>query len=330
MRVQVACDAVVTPAPAFLAVGVGPVGVPARGGESPDPVTTVPTPSAAATGTSRVRCTPTAGRQCGGTGVASCVPVGCPRPGSVTGVSQSLLDHDLALGHRLVAGADEAGRGCLAGPIVCAAVCFDVTGLDDEGRSEVAALEDSKRLTSRRRAVLADVVMRRARQVVVVSANARSIDAHGLHATNLRIMREALAALDPPPGIILVDGFHLGEAAPPHRRLVRGDATSAAVAAASVIAKEARDRLMRGPAAAAYPGYGFDRHVGYITAAHVAAVRTMGPTPLHRRSFRSRAYDDDMTLFGDAASYDGPNQPGPPGRHGHCPGPRVGTSSGLR
>lgn len=207
------------------------------------------------------------------------------------------LRHDLALGHRLVAGADEAGRGCLAGPIVAAAVCLDLHALGAEGLEEIAALDDSKRLTPRRRAHLAGVVMRRARQVVVVSATSRSIDAHGLHATNIRIMRRALERLDPAPGIALVDGFRLGDDAPPHQRLVKGDATSAAVAAASVIAKEARDRLMKGPAAAAYPDYGFEGHVGYITAAHTAAVRAAGPSPIHRMSFRSSAYGEDMTLF---------------------------------
>ncbi|MBU6363199.1 MAG: ribonuclease HII [Acidobacteria bacterium] len=208
-----------------------------------------------------------------------------------------LLAHDLALGHPLVAGADEAGRGCLAGPIVAAAVCLDLLAVGDDGMRELAALDDSKRLTPRRRAALVGVVMRHARQVVVVCASARSIDADGLHATNIRIMREALAALSPEPGVALVDGFHLGDDAPPHRKVIKGDATSAAIAAASVIAKESRDRLMRGPAAALYPEYGFDGHVGYITAAHTEAVRRLGPCPLHRRSFRSSAYGDDLTLF---------------------------------
>lgn len=217
-------------------------------------------------------------------------------PAALQGASP-LLAHDMALGHPLVAGADEAGRGCLAGPIVAAAVCLDLLAIDGEGMAELAGLDDSKRLTPRRRAALVGVVMRRARQVVVISASARSIDADGLHATNIRIMREALAALRPQPGVALVDGFHLGDDAPPHRKVIKGDATSAAIAAASVIAKEARDRLMRGPAATLYPGYGFEGHVGYITAAHSDAVRQLGPCPLHRRSFRSSAYGDDLTLF---------------------------------
>jgi ribonuclease HII len=217
------------------------------------------------------------------------MPAARPRP--------SLLDHDMGLGHRLVAGADEAGRGCLAGPIVAAAVCLDVHGLSSAARAVLDGLDDSKRLSPRRRAALVGEVMRHAVQVVVVSASARSIDAHGLHATNISVMRRALAALDPAPGIALVDGFALGPDAPPHRRVVKGDATSAAIAAASVVAKQARDRLMQGPAAAAYPSYGFDRHVGYITAAHTAAVRLHGPCPIHRLSFRSSAYGDPLTLF---------------------------------
>jgi len=209
----------------------------------------------------------------------------------------ALIAHDMGLGGRFVAGADEAGRGCLAGPIIAAAVCLDTQRLGGDVRRDLAGLDDSKRLTRRRRAGLVGAVMRHAAQVVVISASARSIDADGLHATNIRIMRDALARLDPPPDIALVDGFELGPDAPPHRRVIKGDATSAAIAAASIIAKEARDRLMRGPAAAAYPGYGFEGHVGYITAAHTQAVRDLGPSPLHRRSFRSRAYGDDLTLF---------------------------------
>lgn len=208
-----------------------------------------------------------------------------------------LLAHDLAFRVSLVAGADEAGRGCLAGPIVAAAVCLDVHRLGDDAMRDLAALNDSKRLTPRSRAGLVGAVMIHARQVVVVSASARSIDTHGLHVTNIRIMRDALAYLDPVPDIALVDGFDLGAGAVSHRRVIKGDATSAAIAAASVIAKEARDRLMRGPAASAFPGYGFEGHVGYITAAHIQAVRDIGPSPLHRRSFRSRAYGDDLTLF---------------------------------
>ncbi|MSO44998.1 MAG: ribonuclease HII [Thermoleophilia bacterium] len=209
----------------------------------------------------------------------------------------ALLRHDSTLGVRRVAGVDEAGRGCLAGPIVAAAVCLDFAQLTPAALADLATLDDSKRLSRTVRAGLVGMVLRHAYQVVVVSASARSIDADGLHRTNLRIMCDCLAALDPVPDIAFVDGFSLGPDAPPHHPVVKGDATSAAIAAASVIAKETRDRLMRGPMATAYPGYGFEGHVGYITAAHTAAVRRLGPSPIHRRSFRSSAYGDGLTLF---------------------------------
>lgn len=173
---------------------------------------------------------------------------------------------------------------------MAAAVCLDVRTLGAAARHDLARLDDSKRLSPRVRADLAGVVMRHAEQVVVVSACVPSIDRDGLHRTNVRLMADALRALDPAPDICLVDGFDLGPSAPAHQRMIRGDATSAAIAAASVVAKETRDRLMRGPAARAHPGYGFERHVGYITTVHRDAVRSLGPTALHRRSFRSSAY----------------------------------------
>ncbi len=239
-----------------------------------------------------MRATPSAVGFPGATGRAGSVARMVLNPGI-----PPLIAHDMALGLALVAGADEAGRGCLAGPIVAAAVCLDMTALDSSALDALRGLDDSKRLTARRRAALVPAILRIAHQVVVVSAPPRAIDTDGLHATNLRIIRRALAMLDPVPGIALVDGFALGDDAPPHRQVVRGDSTSAAIAAASVIAKETRDRLMRGPAAAAYGDYGFERHVGYITAEHSEAVRTWGPTPLHRRSFRTAAYGGDPTLF---------------------------------
>jgi ribonuclease HII len=189
-----------------------------------------------------------------------------------------------------VAGADEAGRGCLAGPLVVAAVCLDLTGLSRSARLLLTDLDDSKRLSPETRERLAAAIVRVADQVIVVSACAPTIDRDGLHVTNLRLLREALAALDPAPEACLVDGFRLGAAAPAHRAVVGGDRRSACIAAASVVAKATRDRLMHGPAATSHPGYGFDRHVGYATTAHRDAIRAHGPSPLHRRSFASPAY----------------------------------------
>jgi ribonuclease HII len=201
-----------------------------------------------------------------------------------------LFAHDRSLGERWVAGADEAGRGCLAGPLVAAAVCLDLAALSHSGRRALADLDDSKRLSPECRERLAVAIWSHARQVVVVSASSTTVDRDGLHRTNLRLLARALAGLQPPPQACLVDGFRLGPDAPPHRAIVDGDAKSAAVAAASVIAKTTRDRLMCGPAASAYPDFGFDRHVGYATPEHHAALRLSGLSPLHRRSFQSVAY----------------------------------------
>jgi ribonuclease HII len=117
------------------------------------------------------------------------------------------------------------------------------------------------------------------------------IDRDGLHKCNLRGLRETLWACRP-ADVSLVDGFKLGPLAPPHRALVDGDTKSAAIAAASIVAKVTRDRYMR-TADAMYPGYGFASHVGYITKSHTREVRERGPCEIHRRSWRARAYLTD-------------------------------------
>ena len=207
-----------------------------------------------------------------------------------------LFRFDRSLGARVVAGADEAGRGCLAGPLVAAAVAFDLAVLDLDARRDLAELDDSKRLSPAAREELASAVMRHARQVVVMSACAPTLDRDGLHRSNLRSLAVCLDKIDPRADVCIVDGFRLPPPAPPHRAVVDGDARSAAVAAASVIAKTTRDRLMAGPVCDAWPGFGFDRHVGYSTRQHQEALRSSGLTPIHRRSFRSVAYTE-LRLF---------------------------------
>ncbi len=118
----------------------------------------------------------------------------------------------------------------------------------------------------------------------------RAIDLNGLHRSNLAGLRAVLADLHPPAEACLVDGFRLGPTAPPHRAVVDGDARSAAIAAASIVAKVVRDRVMR-RLDALYPNYGFVSHVGYITPAHNRAVRSFGPSELHRRSFQAACYE---------------------------------------
>ena len=200
-----------------------------------------------------------------------------------------LLAHDRGLGARLVAGADEAGRGCLAGPLVAAAVCLDMERLRGSRCAPLGMLDDSKRHTEARREELFEAVVACAEQIAVIAVPASDIDRRGLHRSNLHALGAALCALEPEPDVCLTDGFSVPGCARPHRRVVGGDATSAAIAAASIVAKVTRDRFMR-RVAPRYPGFGFDQHVGYITAEHTRAVRELGPTPLHRRSFEAMAY----------------------------------------
>jgi ribonuclease HII len=128
-----------------------------------------------------------------------------------------------------------------------------------------------------------------ARGIAVRVISHGEIDRAGLHRSNLAGLRAVLAALSPPAEACLVDGFRLGPAAPPHTAVVDGDERSAAIAAASVVAKVTRDRLMR-RLDALYPHYGFASHVGYITPGHSAVVRDRGPCELHRRSFQALCY----------------------------------------
>jgi len=192
---------------------------------------------------------------------------------------------------RYVAGTDEAGRGCLAGPLVAAAVLLDYEGLSHSDRRALSGLHDSKQMTEERRLEMYPCVLRAAARVSVVIRCAAGIDRRGLHVTNIEALSLALERLAPPEAeaICLVDGFRLPRCEVPHRRVVRGDATSAAIAAASVIAKVTRDRYMR-EVADLHPGWGFEEHVGYSTPEHRQAIEEIGISPLHRRSFQSVAY----------------------------------------
>jgi len=205
--------------------------------------------------------------------------------------SRRLFAFDRGLGSRYVAGADEAGRGCLAGPLVAAAVLLDYESLSHSDRRALSGLHDSKQMTEERRLEMYPCVLRAAARVSVVVRCAAGIDRRGLHVTNVEALSLALERLGPPAeeAICLVDGFRLHNCAIPHRRVVKGDATSAAIAAASVIAKVTRDRYMR-DVAPRHPGWGFEEHVGYSTPEHRQAIEEIGISPLHRRSFQSVAY----------------------------------------
>lgn len=197
-----------------------------------------------------------------------------------------LLRHDRGHG-RWVAGADEAGRGALAGPLVCAAVLLDVEALRDRRARPLARLNDSKQLTHEQREELFGAVVAAAASVAVRVVPAAEIDRVGLHRSNLDGLRGCLAQLAAQADACLVDGFPLGGGAPAHRHIIDGDTKSAAIAAASIVAKVTRDRLMH-RLDPLHPEYGFRDHVGYITRAHEAAVRAHGPCVQHRRSFAAK------------------------------------------
>jgi ribonuclease HII len=200
-----------------------------------------------------------------------------------------LLRFDRALETPFVAGADEAGRGALAGPLVTAAVLLDHDRLRGHACAALGELDDSKQRTRETRERLLDAVLSCASAVSVVAIPSGEIDRAGLHRSNLRGLARALELLDPPAGAsLLVDGFRV-PLARQHRAIVDGDAKSAAIAAASIVAKVTRDRLMR-RMDALYPHYGFSSHVGYITPGHSAIVRERGPSRIHRRSFQALCY----------------------------------------
>lgn len=203
-----------------------------------------------------------------------------------------LFAYDRELGAGSVAGADEAGRGCLAGPIVAAGVILDRRCIEGLGDGSLAGLNDSKKMTAVARERLYPVIMRCASRVCVVMRSSRYIDDNGLHVSNIEILGRALSGLGAgPDAVCLVDGFFLPDCEVTHRKLVKGDSTSAAVAAASVIAKVTRDRYMV-RAGLLYPEYGFEGHKGYASDEHREAIREKGPTPIHRLSFDSAAYGD--------------------------------------
>lgn len=201
-----------------------------------------------------------------------------------------LFRFDQRFGCRWVAGADEAGRGCLAGPLVAAAVLLDYDRLGPEQRRMLAGLDDSKKKTVEEREALYPAVLAAAERVAVTARCAPGIDARGLHVTNLQALADCLGQVARPGAKCLSDGFRLGSRCQvPHEAVVGGDSRSAAIAAASVVAKVSRDRYME-RAAERYPGWDFDGNVGYSTPEHREAIMRNGISDLHRRSFASTAY----------------------------------------
>jgi ribonuclease HII len=177
-----------------------------------------------------------------------------------------------------IAGCDEVGRGCLAGPVVAGAVILDP-------ECHIPGLADSKTITAAERERLHDLIARKALAWSVAWAEPEEIDTINIHQASLQAMRRAVLAIAPLPDMVLVDAFRIPDLDIAQRGVLHGDRRCAAIAAASIVAKVTRDRQMM-----SYherdPRYGYDRHKGYATADHRAAVERYGYSPLHRRSFR--------------------------------------------
>lgn len=181
-------------------------------------------------------------------------------------------------GFTKVAGADEAGRGALAGPLVAAAVILP-------GEFDLDGIRDSKLLSSAQRERAYARILAHATSIAVCRATPQRIDGYGLHRSNLALLRRAVRTLDVQPDYVLVDGFPPGRIPVPCLSIKKGDLVAASVAAASIVAKVVRDRSMR-RYHRRWPEYGFDHNKGYGTPDHLTALDRLGPTPIHRLSFR--------------------------------------------
>jgi ribonuclease HII len=182
------------------------------------------------------------------------------------------------VGFAHVAGVDEVGRGCLAGPVVAAAVVLHPD-------KHIAGVCDSKLVRAEERERLRDVIVRHAVTWAVALAEPVEIDLINIHQASLRAMQRAILSLAPLPDIVLVDAFRVPDLPMAQRGVLHGDRRCSAIAAASIVAKVARDRLML-ELHGRDPRYGFDRHKGYATADHLSAVARFGYSDVHRRSFR--------------------------------------------
>lgn len=199
---------------------------------------------------------------------------------------RELFDYDTVLRREypVICGVDEAGRGPLAGDVYAAAVV-----LDDE--TLIDYLNDSKKISESRREMLYDEIIARAKAYCIATATVGEIDSLNILNATMLAMKRAVSGLGMTPDMALVDGNRLPEFDIPARTVIKGDATSASIAAASVLAKVARDRYMR-VLAAKYPEYRFEQHKGYGTALHCEMLRQFGPSEVHRRSFLKKILGD--------------------------------------
>jgi len=182
-----------------------------------------------------------------------------------------------AMGISLVAGMDEAGRGPLAGPVVAAAVILDP-------EKPIYGVDDSKKLSPKKRAALKAEIEEKAISVGIGIVDVETIDTINILEATKLAMKKAVAALDPQPQQLLIDAVQLKDLPIPQQPIIKGDALSVSIAAASIIAKETRDEMLKAYDEL-YPEYGFASHKGYGTKQHMDAIRTYGPLPIHRKTF---------------------------------------------
>lgn len=188
-----------------------------------------------------------------------------------------------------IAGVDEVGRGCLFGDVVAAAVILP-EGLIIDG------VDDSKKLSAKKREVLFEIIMEQALAVGVGHVESAVIDEINIKQASRLAMKKAVECLSETPDYMLVDAERV-DLELPQRAIIKGDANSQSIAAASIVAKVTRDRLCEGLWEELYPDYGIKIHKGYATKLHREQIAALGPTPMHRRSFISRILAEQQTLF---------------------------------
>lgn len=210
------------------------------------------------------------------------------------------LTEEMALfsqGYSSIAGLDEAGRGCLAGPVVAAAVMLPLAADSSHLLSKLAGVNDSKQLTAATRERLYDVIHQHALAISVGIGSVELIDERNILQATKHAMRIAIATLSPAPQALLLDALLLKDIPLPQRSIIKGDTVSLSIAAASIIAKVTRDRMMV-ELHEQHPEYGFAQHKGYGTAMHLAALQQYGVTAHHRKSFAPvREQVEQLSLF---------------------------------
>lgn len=202
-----------------------------------------------------------------------------PRLKRVSTIGLDFENQAIVEGFRFIAGVDEVGRGCLAGAVVAAACILDLSKPLPEG------LDDSKKLSAKRREKIAEELKENVLAFAVAEVSAEEIDRINILQATKKAMRRAIEKLNPKADFLLIDALQLKEISLPQKAIIKGDAISASIAAASVLAKTYRDLKMR-ELNDIYPEYGFSSHVGYGTKAHFEAIRKHGACAIHRKSFR--------------------------------------------